>query len=528
MPLPAVLLIFRFMSLNCIEEPIFTTTICTGQATLSLPALYSALMRDDVEDMPAVRPHQRQALHAFLVQVGALALLEGTTTDPSLDASVWTHLLRALTYKFTHDEPWSLIVEDLSKPGFLQPPIPEGTVAPLREREQTPDSLDILVTSKNHDVKAQRMAIATPEHWFYALLTLQTTQGYLGAGNYGISRMNGGYASRPFVGLAPSNRLGARVRRDINRLLQARREVLDENSGFAAVNGIGLVWLEPWDGVSAIAPKQLDPFYVEVCRRVRLIRENARIVALRGRSQAARIAFPKNTNGVTGDPWTPVDQRETIAKVLTVDGGGFHYKRVADLLDPQQYKAALLQQWRQADGTLDHSLVLTATAREQGGTDGFHERRIVVPTSALPFLGTRAHALASLVKERIQDAATIRARVLLTALYVLFQRAPDELKFPHAACETKAAPFLAAFDGGVDRNFFDALFDELAAPDGTAKRTARRQWIYTLKELAVLQLEAAKGATPRSGIRRYQAEGAAEDAIEFGFRKHFSMEMTHD
>jgi CRISPR system Cascade subunit CasA len=242
---------------------------------------------------------------------------------------------------------------------------------------------------------------------------------------------------------------------------------------------------------------------------VRLIREDDRVVALRGGSKAARIAFPKDTNGVTGDPWTPIDQRKTVAKALTLDGGGFHYKHVADLLDPQQYKAAPLQRWRQEDGTQGHNLVLTATVRGQGGTDGFHERRIPVPAPGLPFFGERADALASLAKERVQDAATMRRRVLRTALYVLFQSAPDKLKVPHTASETKAAPFLAAFDRAVDRDFFDALFDELAAPDDAAKRTARRRWLRTLKDLAVLQLAAAKGTTPRSGRRPRKARQTA-------------------
>jgi CRISPR system Cascade subunit CasA len=280
--------------------------------------------------------------------------------------------------------------------------------------------------------------------------------------------------------------------------------------------------------VSAIAPKRLDPFYVEVCRRVRLVREGDRIVALRGGSKAARIAFPNDANGVTGDPWTPVDQRKAVAKALTLDGGGFNYRRVADLLDPQQYKAAPLQRWRLEDGTKGLSLILTATVRGQGGTDGFHERRIPVPAPGLPFFGARADALASLAKERVQDAAAIRLKVLRTALYVLSQSAPDKLKIPHTASETKAAPFLAAFDRAVDRDFFEALFGELAAPDDAAKRAARRRWLRALKDLAVLQLAAAKGATPRSGIRRYQAEGAAEDAIEFGFRKHFPIAMENN
>ncbi|WP_439373388.1 type I-E CRISPR-associated protein Cse1/CasA [Bradyrhizobium sp. DASA03120] len=285
------------MPLNCLEEPLLTTTIDRGPAHLSLPSLYSALMRDVVEDMPAVRPHQRQALHAFLVQVGALAHLKAKIDTPVLETSVWARLLRGLTETFTSDEPWSLVVEDISKPGLLQPSVPEGTLDILRQRSETPDALDILATSKNHDVKAQRMAIARPEHWFYALLTLQTMQGYLGAGNYGINRMNGGYASRASVGLAPNGGLGARVKRDLRRLLQERSDVLNDNPWFADVNGIDLVWIEPWDRVSPIVPKQLDPFYVEVCRRVRLVRQDGSIVALRARSKAARIAFPKDTNG---------------------------------------------------------------------------------------------------------------------------------------------------------------------------------------------------------------------------------------
>ncbi|WP_439373387.1 hypothetical protein [Bradyrhizobium sp. DASA03120] len=44
---------------------------------------------------------------------------------------------------------------------------------------------------------------------------------------------------------------------------------------------------------------------------------------------------------MTGDPWTPIDQRRAVKKALAVDGAGFNYKRVADLLDHQKYKAPL-------------------------------------------------------------------------------------------------------------------------------------------------------------------------------------------
>ena len=64
-----------------------------------------------------------------------------------------------MTPGYPDDEPWQLVVDDITKPAFMQPP------ASSAEREKdykssvaTPDELDMLVTSKNHDLKA---AVAT-------------------------------------------------------------------------------------------------------------------------------------------------------------------------------------------------------------------------------------------------------------------------------------------------------------------------------------------------------------------------------
>lgn len=173
-----------------------------GQADIA--ELLALLASDDVVALPALRPHQRYPLHCFLAQVGAMALLAGGEHEPPQDAGLWRELLRSLTPGFPGGEPWSLVVDDLAKPAFLQPPVPEGSWEALRKVETTPDALDMLVTAKNHDLKAARLHRADSEHWFFALLTLQTWEGFLGSGNYGISRMNGGFASRPFVGPAPA------------------------------------------------------------------------------------------------------------------------------------------------------------------------------------------------------------------------------------------------------------------------------------------------------------------------------------
>jgi CRISPR system Cascade subunit CasA len=299
--------------MNCLTTSFLSLTDVAGHRSLvTLPGLFAAAMRDEIDDLPAVRPHQRAPLHAFLAQVGALALLAAGRSTPPEDEAEWGAMLRALAPQFSRDEAWSLIVEDVQKPALLQPPIPEGAIDVLKDCERTPDSLDMLVTSKDHDVKAARMVNATPEQWFFALMTLQTMEGFLGAGNYGVSRMNGGFASRPLVGLAPAGGMGARLARDIRRLVALRSDPPEHGAfaGYRSSGGLGLLWLLPWDGAKQLQPAALDPYYVEVCRRVRLVVENGRIVARRAGSKAARITSPKEANGVTGDPFAPTDLRD--------------------------------------------------------------------------------------------------------------------------------------------------------------------------------------------------------------------------
>ena len=112
-------------------------------------------------------------------------------------------MLRALTPTFGDDEPWRLVVEDPGQPAFMQCPAPKG-IEGFRRRVLTPDDLDLLVTAKNHDLKQTVALEGRAEDWFFALIDLQTMAGYFGAGNYGIARMNGGYSTRPCVGLAPA------------------------------------------------------------------------------------------------------------------------------------------------------------------------------------------------------------------------------------------------------------------------------------------------------------------------------------
>ena len=56
------------------DQLIRTRTNDHAPHSMSLPNVYSALMRDEVAGFPALRSHQRHPWHAFLVQLGALAV----------------------------------------------------------------------------------------------------------------------------------------------------------------------------------------------------------------------------------------------------------------------------------------------------------------------------------------------------------------------------------------------------------------------------------------------------------------------
>ena len=61
--------------LNILTEPVICLDLSDGvRKEVSLPEVFAALVSDKVVSFPALRPHQRHAWHAFLVQLGAMAM----------------------------------------------------------------------------------------------------------------------------------------------------------------------------------------------------------------------------------------------------------------------------------------------------------------------------------------------------------------------------------------------------------------------------------------------------------------------
>ncbi len=498
---------------NLLEEPLLHyRRVGSGERiTCTLPELFIAMAHDQVRDFPALRPHQRHPWHAFLVQLAAIALHRAERTEPFATAQEWQTALLALTPDDPDGAVWCL-VSPVDRPAFMQASEPNGNTENWDEVVSA-DELDMLITSKNHDLKATRMYRGAADDWVFALISLQTQDGYPGKNNFGVARMNSGSGSRCGVGIVPNGAWGKRWRRDLAVLLSIRESVI-ESIGFETSTTVSLVWLTAWDGKQSLRFQNLDPWFIEICRRVRL-RQGQRFTALKKGSEVIRIDA-KGLKGVTGDPWIPVVRDE--GKALTITGydpknstaQGFNYERSTKLLFEGSLEKSAAQRWQVSNDTEGVYLIAQSVARGQSKTAGYHERRIPISrTIRKAFQTQKTDALAKLAEERIAGIAEIR-KMLWAALVALFNSgAKDETGKDKDASDTvkeRATLFAQPFEAECDAQFFLELTAEIEAEDRDA---VRRQWLCDLAERAERVLRSAFDAGPRSGQLRYRAQSAA-------------------
>ena len=497
---------------NLLDEPLIRWRSTDGGAlhSTSLPQLLAAMSANEVRDFPALRPHQRHPWHAFLVQLGAIALHHAQQSQPWHSVADWRAALLALTPNDPDGAPWCLVAP-ADRPALLQAPVPGENPTTWNNLLHAADALDMLVTSKNHDLKAARARHAQADDWLFALLSLQTQEGFLGAGNYGISRMNGGFASRPGVGVAAVGAWGLRWQSDVASLLRQRERIASEY-GLAPTGGHALLWLLPWSGTDALALQALDPLYIEICRRVRLAAPQGRIQAHVTGSKVARIAA-KDSNGVTGDAWTPIETAK--AKALTLSRNGFDYKLMSELIAGDGY--TLGTAWR-LDGWPQNTplqAIAQATVRGQGKTEGYHERRVPISPKLRRLLTSGQRPLvANLAKKRIQAIADMR-KLLWISLSLLFTNGENDSG--NDAISNRASRFAQPFEQHEDTRFFDDLAQHIEA-EGAQQETVYLQWLMGLAERAEAVLQHAFVAGPRSGMQRYKAQSAALSRFHAGLR----------
>jgi CRISPR system Cascade subunit CasA len=487
------------MPLDLLNDPL----IETNAGWVSLPGLFASMARGEVQRFAALRPHQRPAWHMFTVQLAVLALdAVGLREVPEAEDG-WRAALRALTPQFANDAPWHLI-GDPRQPAFLQSPDPGG----LKWTEvATPDALDMLITSRNHDVKREIARHATPQDWIFALVSLQTMEGFGGAGNYGIARMNGGSSSRVLLGLAPASGSGA----EIDTSAWWRRDVVALLANRAGASGKALVWLEPWPEGHSLDLGSLDPLFIEVCRPVRLVQPESQIAALRSTSKAARIAG-KDAKGNTGDPWAPIHIAD--GKSLTLGERDFNHEFLVSLMfsAAPEWHLPLLAREHAQENAIPMMIVAEAFSRGNSKTDGFKSRLIPVP-KAMVDMGLFGQKSVAVAAELLKDIAQIDLALRNALALVAAGGVREKVAKPHYA---RSRPARDAFNRWVEMHFFDNLWKMATAKTDDDFRPLRLYFLEGMAKIARFEFRAALPSVPCASMMRPKAETRGWQKLETG------------
>lgn len=499
---------------DLLAETLISTTDARGRSTQrTLPGVLAALGAGEVDDFPALRAHQQHAWHAFLCQLAAMGLHRAGLDNPRQDEATWMRLLLSLSEGVA--EAWCLFVEDLSQPAFLQTPVTEGRWKSDYEKNESsphPDDFGIIVLARAHDVKPSRMRQPLPEHWVYALVMLQTMSGYPGRGSFGIARMNGGNGSRAGVALRPADQVSAAWSRDVSVLCR-QRDRLSEGFGFHASAGLALLWLQAWDGsVGNETFAELDPYVVEISRRVRLrVGAASELRLFRANSEGTRLDA-KASKGRLGDPWLPFDDD----KALTLAENGWTYGKLKELLIDRTLLPGIAGEYQSDERGKSLTLVADVVVRGQGKTGGHHERRLVLPPKVVNVLADpdARGRLAKRARDWIEHNATVRNKVLKFALAWFLQPNAAKPKFDVKEPER----YVDAFERTVDDAFFPLLWASLDEADDAV---AEKAFIEQILSFARAEFERGCESLPSSAARRFKARAVAESAFQGAARKHF-------
>ncbi len=494
--------------INLLIDPIIGVQTPDNRQILTLPQLLAMLCSGAVDAYTGQRPHQADVWHVFTVQLGASVLARNShirLDSPPADPDFWKEgLLRLSDYNASA---WDLFGEDVTKPAFFQHPLKdeadfETSFKAKGPKAFTPDELDILVTAKDHDLKSSRLSANEREAWMYALVTYQTTSGFLGAGNYGVVRMNGGFANRPILSLCQSLHPSRRFREEMALVLGIREELLRSSIGFKA-DGPVLTWLTPWDrNGHQYRLDELDPLFIEAARATRLSAREEELVAYGATTKARQIGPKSLDNGDVGDPWIPIqtDNQKKGRAALSLSENGWTPELVCDLIFEKGFELTPLQKPRSASSTL--WFTGSCLVRGQGTTEGFHHLLLPLPPKfTLRLLSPpERDKLAELARQLQKDARDIEG-ALRTALTVLTEGGPESADFGRESVKSWVKTNLQTFRITWQENFFVTLW---RCVDIGEEKT-RKEWIAGLIGLAKERLQKAAQVLPLPQMRRYRA-----------------------
>jgi len=349
-----------------------------------------------------------------------------------------------------------------------------------------------------------------PQAWLFALLSYQTMSGYLGAGNFGTLRMNGGSASRPIVGMASDLAPAPRFREELALVAAMRAQTLRSVLGYTP-RGVVLTWVRPWSRKDhQFNLNELEPGFIEAVRPLRLVQGETGLIALGSTSGARQIGPKALENGDIADPWIPINTADTKKgrSALTLGGQGWTPERLCELLFERGFELTELQRPHPGQGALwFYGSVLV---RGEGTTEGFHRFAIPVPAKARGWLSRPddKQRLGVLAQDLLGDAKSIASQ-LRSALLALAEGGPDKPDFDHDALNA----WVARSEEALTRHGRDRFFETLWRATEEAHDAVRTDWRAELIERATLALRQAEQTLPLPHNRQYRARVKAEGLL---------------
>lgn len=502
---------------DLLNEPLIGIRTAAGASRVSLPALLARLAGGEPLEYTGLRPHQADPWHVFLVQIAASVMARQVPSHAlPADPDFWRAGL--LDLAGGQANAWQLVVDEVTQPAFMQHPLAStDELAAFKPKAATPDELDVLVTAKDHDIKSSRMDKADPEAWLLAVLTCQTTSGYLGAGNFGSVRMNGGFGSRAVVSLVTDPAPAARFAEEV-AVLRGLRGRSDEKGIRFVTRGTVLTWLNAWSRQSAQwSVQQVEPWFVEAVRPLRLVARGGAIRAFATTSEARQMGPKTLENGDVGDPWLPinVNDKKKGRSALTVSASAWSPELLCKLLFQDGFELTPLQRPR-AGMTGASWFIGSVLVRGQGTTEGFHRFALPVPARARGWLAKpdERDRLARFAKDLLADAKEVE-KTLRGALMVLADGGPENVDFNN---DTLQAWSRAALDGQA-LGWTDRFFPTLWQATEQEPVAVRDRWRSELAARAREALDDARRRLPLPSSRRYRAQVRARGYLEGSLRK---------
>lgn len=329
-------------------------------------------------------------------------------------------------------------------------------------------------------------------------------EGFGGAGNYGIARMNGGSSSRVMLALAPARVGSAEVNpaawwaRDVRHLLVNR----DGRGGKA------LLWLEPWPEGRSLDLAGLDPLFIEIYRHIRLVAHGDRIGVERSTSKAARVAG-KDAKGNLGDPWAPIHIAE--GKSLTLGERDWTYELLVTLIYKGEWRVPDLDRALPGEEAAPMVLIAEAFARGNSKTDGFWSRVVPVPkVMVAEMFGPRPVTLADGI---MKDIATVDQALRNGLATVASGRDRDKVGKPQYARSQAARDALRR---AADQMFFPELWARMSVRQDADFDRFRLAFLERLAVAARVEFRAALPGIPCASLMRPRAEVRGRNVLERG------------